>query len=1101
MLHVTPTYRIMRNPLLLILLLFVPFVTEAQQQEARLLRFPAVHGNQIVFSYAGDLYSVDSRGGMARRLTSHDGYEMFPRFSPDGSVIAFTGQYDGNTEVFTIPSKGGVPRRLTYTATLGRDDVADRMGPNNIVMAWTPDGHNITFRSRKESFNSFIGQLFTVSDTGGLSKELPLPTGGFCSWSPDGKKLAYNRIFREFRTWKYYRGGMADEIWIHDFETKETRAITDNDVQDIEPMWAGDEIYFLSDRDRTMNLFVYNTVSGETRKVTDFTDYDIKFPSLGKDYIVFENGGFIYKFSLATKKAEQVHITIANEQPFSRNAYVDASKYIRDGDLSPNGERVAFGARGEIFSLPAEHGITENLTKTPGAHERAIDWSPDGRYIAYFSDESGEYEVYILRQDGTEEAKQLTHGSHSYMYNLDWSPDSKKILFCDRDLTLKYVDVASGKVTLVKKSKRSELRDFSWSPDSKWIAFTETDVNEFDVIYLYNLESGKTVPVTANWYDSGDPEFSADGKYLFFVSRRDFRPTYSNTEWNHAYTNMSKIYLVTLASGTPSPFAPENDVVEVKDDGGSGSNGGGKKDPNGSEGHSGVTVRIDTDNMNQRILSLPVPASNYYNLQAAGDAVYYTERSSGSRGPSNFKMFDLKKKKETDLGSGFRYVISSNGKKMLVSQRNRHAVIDLPHGKITIEDPIDVSGMEVLVDYHKEWKQIFDESWRQMRDFFYVSNMHGLDWKAMHDKYAVLLPYVNHRNDLTYIIGEMISELSVGHSYVLSGNQRPMPKRIETGLLGARLSKHSSGYFRIDKILEGANWNDQLRSPLTEIGVDVGEGDYITAVNGQSTGNMKDIYASLVGKAGKQVELSVNTEPKESGSRKTIVVPISDESGLYYYNWVQENIRKVNEATGGQIGYVHIPDMGVNGLNIFAEYFYPQLRDKKGLIIDDRGNGGGNVSPMIIERLSRVMTHAGSMRGIAEGEPVPGAMVLGPKVLLIDYASASDGDLFAYQFKKKDLGTVIGTRTWGGVVGIRGSLPFIDGGSLNKPEFAHYSADESKWIIEGHGVDPDIVIDNDPSREYEGTDDQLNKAIEVIMGQLDQYKPVPPVPPAPDKSK
>ena len=894
---------------------------------------------------------------------------------------------------------------------------------------------------------------------------------------------------------------MADEIWIYDFETKETKAITDNGVQDIIPMWAGDEIYFLSDRDRTMNLFVYNTASGESSKVTDFTEYDIKFPSLGKDYIVFENGGYIYKFSLASKQAEKVSIQIANENSFSRTGYVDASEYINDRDLAPGGERVIFGARGDIYSLPAKSGITRNLTQTPGAHERDITWSPDGKYIAYVSDESGEYEVYMMKQDASEKPVQLTTGSKSYLYQIRWSPDSKKILFSDRALTLKYVDVATKKVTLVIKSERSELRDFNWSPDSKWIAFTETDDNEFDVIYLYRLETGSIHPVTDNWYDSGNPAFSADGKYLFFVSRRDFNPTYSNTEWNHSYSNMSKVYLATLAADTPSPFAPENDEVKTDSEAASASTDADKKDKgDSSDEKPAISVKIDTEKLNQRILSLPVGASNYFNLQAVTDKVYYSERSSGGRGPASLKMFDLKKKEETELGSGINYIISASGKKMLVFKGDQRAVIDLPQAKIDIKDPIDVSSMNVLVDYRQEWEQVFEESWRQMRDFFYVPNMHGLDWNAMHDKYSVLLPYVNHRNDLTYVIGEMIAELSVGHAYVLSGDQRPTPERIPTGLLGAKLSKHSSGFFRIDEILEGANWNSASKSPLTEIGVNVKEGEFITAVNGQSTSTMEDIYAALVNTAGKQVELSVNSAAQESGSRKAIIVPIDDESSLYYYGWVQDNIRKVNEATNGQIGYIHIPDMGANGLNEFAKYFYPQL-NKKGLIIDDRGNGGGNVSPMIIERLSREMTHAAIMRGITEGDPVPRQTVLGPKVLLINYASASDGDLFPYQFKQKKLGTVIGTRTWGGVVGIRGSLPFIDGGSLQKPEFAHYSASESKWIIEGIGVEPDIFLDNDPAREYSGIDDQLNKAIEVIMEQLDQYTPVPAVPPAPDKSK
>ncbi len=1053
------------------------------QQESRLLRFPAIYGNRIVFSYAGDLYTVDGNGGIARKLTSDIGYEMFPRFSPDGTQIAFTGQYDGNTEVFVMPAEGGTPKRLTYTATLSRDDVSDRMGPNNIVMDWTPDGKYITYRSRKQSFNSFIGQLFRVPAEGGISEELPLPYGGFCSYSPDGSRLAYNRIFREFRTWKYYRGGMADEIWIHDFNSKETTKITDNNEQDIIPMWTGSQIFYLSDRDHTMNVFVYNTDTKETKKVTNFTGYDVKFPSLGKDQIVFENGGYIYKLDVNTGDYEKVSVIIANDNAYSRTELKDASETIRTADLSPNGERVVFGARGEIFTVPAKNGITRNLTQSSGAHDRDAVWSPDGRYIAYFSDRTGEYELYIQKEDGSENAVQLTSGTKTYLYELQWSPDSKKILFSDREFRLQYVDTESKKVTLVKKSKSTELNDFGWSPDSKWIAFTDYETNLYSVVNLYNMESGKIYPVTDKWYYSRNPVFSPDGKYLYFTSSRDFNPTYSETEWNHSYNDMTRVYLAILAADTPSPFAPENDEVMPE---------GEEDEENGND--SGKDVRIDTEGLTSRILSLPVRASNYYNLESAPDRVYYLERHTGNNSLTA-KVFDLKKKKESDLGSNLRFTISANHKKMLVRQNGKYAVIDLPSGQVTIEESLDLSNMKVLTDYRKEWQQIFDESWRQMRDFFYIPNMHGVDWQAMYDKYAVLVPYVNHRDDLTYVIGEMIGELNTGHTYVLSGSDRPRPERIPTGLLGAKISKHESGYFRIDEILEGANWSEALRSPLTEIGLNIKEGDIITAVNGQSTRDMDDIYAALVGTAGKTVELTVNGSAA-AGGRSVLVTPIAGEQELYYYKWVQGNIKKVDEATDGQIGYIHIRDMGPTGLNDFASHFYPQLFDKKGLIIDDRGNGGGNVSPMIIERLRRVMTHSDVMRGRDFGTPNPGAVVLGPKVMLINYASASDGDLFPYQFKTLKLGTLIGTRTWGGVVGIRGSLPFIDGGDLRKPEFANYSGSESKWIIENKGVEPDIYIDNDPSKEYEGEDEQLDKAIEVILQQLDQYTPVP-APPEP----
>jgi tricorn protease len=1094
-----------------IMLTAIPLFSLQAAEEARLLRFPAIHGDRIVFSYAGDLFTVDSEGGVARKLTSHDGYEIFPRFSPDGSKIAFTGQYDGNTEVFVIPAEGGSPKRLTYTATLGRDDVSDRMGPNNLVMDWTPDGKYVTYRSRKQSFNSFVGQLFKVPVEGGLSEELPLPYGGFHSWSADGKRIAYNRIFREFRTWKYYRGGMADEVWIHDFEKKTTEKITDNPAQDIIPMWTGDEIFFLSDRDRTMNVFVYNMSSGQTRKVTQFTEFDVKFPSLGKDHIVFENGGYISTLNIRTKEYDKVSIEIANDHAYSRTELVDASKSITSLDLSPNGERALFAARGEVFTLPAKNGITRNLTQSPGAHDRVASWSPDGKHIAWFSDISGEYELYIRKQDGSEPPVSLTPVFDNYPYDLKWSPDSKKIVFCDRKLRLQVVEVGSKKISLVKKSETTELTDFDWSPDSRWIAYADQDENGLSVIHLYNLESGKTSPVTDNWYWSDSPSFSPDGKYLYFSSLRDYNPTFSITELTIAYTNMEKIYLVTLASNTASPFAPENDEVKIDgEDTGSDMENKGKKDKagkdkdgkNGDEAERKMT-RIDVEGLNSRIIALPIAPMDYDNLHASKDKVYYLagdQVGPGNGGSRTAKVFDLKTKKETELGANMLFTISANHKKMIVRQNGQYAIIDLPQGKVTISDPIDLSGMKVMTDYRKEWKQIYDESWRQMRDFFYVENMHEVDWEEMHAKYEVLVPHVNHRNDLTYVIGELVGELCVGHAYVNSPPGLEGPERIQTGLLGAKLSKDASGYFRIEEILEGANWSNSLRSPLTEVGVDAGQGDYIVAVNGKSTRDMQDIYAALINTAGKTVKLSINSSPTETGAHHELVEPIADESGLYYYNWVHGNIDKVNEATGGQIGYIHIPNMGVDGLNEFAKYYYPQLLNKKGLIIDDRGNGGGFVSRIIVERLRRQLAFAFSLRGRKMGAPVPDGTVLGPKVLLINFASASDGDLFPYQFKKYKLGTVIGTRTWGGVVGIRGTLPFIDSGVLMRPESGSYDPFTGDWIIENHGVEPDIYVNNDPAREYAGEDEQLNKAIEVIMGQLDQHTPILPAKPGNDKS-
>ncbi len=1079
--------------------LFFSFVASAG--EARLLRFPAIHGDQIVFSYAGDLYSVNVSGGMARKLTTHKGYEVFPKFSPDGKYISFTGQYDGNTEVFLIPSEGGVPKRLTYTATLGRDDIGDRMGPNNIVMAWTPDSKYIVYRSRKQSFNSFQGQLFKVPVTGGLSEEIPLSKGGFCSYSPDGTQLAFNWVFREFRTWKYYEGGMADDLRIYDFKNESIKKITDDIHQDIIPMWIGDEIYFLSDRDRTMNLFSYDTKTGSSKKVTDFTDYDIKFPSFDNKFIVFEKGGYIYKFDISSQKAEKISIEIANDEPYSRTVIKDASKSISGADLSPNGERILLSARGDIFSVPAKHGITLNYTKSSGVHERNASWSPDGKTVAYISDRTGEFEIWIENQDGSGDPVQVTKDASTYIFGFEFSPDSKKILYNDKKQKLIIVDIASKKTTIVDQSDEGPWFAYNWSPDSKWITYTKSEKG-MTKIRLYEVATGNITEVTEGWYDSNSPSFSADGKYLIFTSARDFHPIYSRTEWNHAYQDMSRIYLATLAKDTPSPFAPENDVVklksaETKDAAEKEKSRKKSKNETPSE-KKDSSIKVDVEGISGRIFSLPVKASNYFNVTGVKNIIYYNVYSSGGDGMET-KLYDLEKKKETDLGKNINFTLSPNKKKMLVVKQNKYAVIDLPKGKIDFDKTADLSNMKVSVNLKEEWQQIFNESWRQMRDFFYAPNMHGVDWKAMYNKYNVLVPYVNHRSDLTYLIGEMDGELSIGHAYVQNG-ERPMPERIKTGLLGAKLSRDASGYYKIEKILKGANWSRSLTSPLMMIGVDVKEGDFIVAVDGQSVKDMSDIYASLIGKANKEVELTVNSKPTDDGSRKVLIKPIGDESNLYYFNWVQNNIKKVSEATNGEVGYLHVPDMGVTGLNEFVKYYYPQLT-KKALIIDVRGNGGGNVSPMLIERLLRTVTYITMHTGMKTGDVNPGGQLVGPKVTLLDKYSASDGDLFPYRFKYNKIGKLIGTRSWGGVVGYSGSIPCIDGGSIITPSYAPFAADGSGFIIEGWGVEPDIVIENDPAREYEGIDDQLNKAIEVIKDELKNFNyKIPPIPPFPDKS-
>lgn len=1070
----------------------------AQNAESRLMRFPTISTDKIVFSYAGDLYSVDRNGGVARKITNHDGYEMFAKFSPDGNNLAFTAQYDGNTEVYLMPAQGGIPKRLSITATLSRDDISDRMGPNNIVMCWK-DNQHIVYRSRKQTFNDFKGQLFMADVNASLSEELPLPVGGFCSYSPDLSKLAYNRVFREFRTWKYYKGGMADDVWIYDFKTKKIENITNNPAQDIQPMWIGENIYFISDRDRIMNLFVYNINSKQIRKLSNFTDYDIKFPSAGKDAIVFEQAGYIHILDLKTEKITKVSIQINDDFSASRNQWKDASRNIGSSTVSPDGKRIALGARGDVWTLPAKTGITKNITQTSGVHERNVAWSPDGIYIAYISDASGEDEIYIQKQDGSEKAIQITKNADTYKYQIAWSPDSKKIMWSDKMNRLQYVDIASKEILVADQSKDGEFNDYTWSPDSKWIAYAKPDKNSKTKIYLYELQLKSKTAVTDGWYDCGNPAFSSNGKYLFFTSNRDFNPIYSWTEWNHAYTDMTKVYFLTLNKDTKSPFEPVNDEVAIKKEEKTAETKDkkDKKDKKTEEPKADI-LKIDFDGIAQRIAVLPIEAASYWNIAVVDDNVYYQKFSKADK-KTLLMAYNLKDQKENNLGDINGYEITTDNKKMLVNVNGKMSVIDLPKSKPDIKDMIDMSNMKVFVDFKAEWAQIFNESWRQMLYFFYDANMHGVDWKAINKKYAALVQNVNNRNDLNYIIGEMIGELNVGHAYVGGGDKKEA-NRINLGLLGAKISKDVSGYFKINTIMKGENWTRENRSPLTEIGVNVKEGDYIIAINGKSLKEVADYNDLLINTADKQVELTVNSAASESGSHKTIVIPVATEAGLYYYNWVQRNIEKVNKASNGQIGYIHIPDMGVEGLNEFVKYFYPQL-SKKALIIDDRGNGGGNVSPMIIERLNRELV---LMRVSRNNDPQGGrlAMQYGPKVILIDQYSASDGDLFPYQFKTMKIGKAIGVRTWGGVVGIRGSLPFIDGGTLSKPEFAHYDTQGKEFIIEGRGVEPDIRIDNDPAKEYAGEDEQLNKAIEVVLEELkNNPKELPAVPAYPDKSK
>jgi len=1053
----------------------------AQQQEARLLRFPAVGGGKIVFCYAGNLYSVDIAGGEATKLTADVGYECFPRISPDGKTIAFTAQYDGNTEVYKMPLSGGVPERLTYSALSKRDKVGERMGPNNIVMCWTPDGKQVVYRSKQYSFDGMRANLCKVGVEGGIPELIPTSEGGFCSYSPDGKELALNRMFREFRTWKYYRGGQADEIWINKVGTSKLRKITDNDAQDIFPMWVGDKIFYLSDRDRTMNLFVYDTRTSQTRKVTDFTEYDCKFPSFCSEYIVFENGGYIYKYDIKADRTEKVQIFLEDDDVFGRAEFRGVGSSARRFSISPDGNRVLVEARGEIFSVPSGKGPVYNVSLSAGSHEREPVWSPDGQNVAWLSDKSGEYQVYVAPSSDMASARCLTSLKEGYPTNLQWNPDGKTLYFATDKRDIYALVPATGKLDRILISETSRIMDFTLAKDGSWAAYSKTLPNKMSAVYLYDVKAGKSYQVTDRWYDSSSPIFSEDGKYLFFTSARSFSPHYSYVEWNTSYEVKDFIFVLPLSADTQSPTMLSSDEYKPS------------QNSEKSEA-SPSSMKVSVEGMGQRIFKLPVGEGRHYLLFSASDKLYFLTFDNSKQ---SVKVLDLKTLQTSD-GMPYRpLAITADSKKLLVRDKDDFFVTTPDGSPVVKGAKLPMSDIEMMIDHHAEWKQIFDESWRITRDAFYVENMHGADWNHIHEKYGRMLPYVRHRDDLTYLIGEMLGELNVGHAYITSG-ESPEISRIATGLLGARYSKDkTTGAFRITKIYRGADWDPALVSPLTQAGINAKVGEYILSVNGIPSKDLVDVGQALVGKAGKTVSLCIGSDPYGKDARTVYVKPVDSETGLAYYEWVQDNIAKVDRLSGGKVGYIHIPDMGPEGLEMFTKLFYTQL-DKKALIIDDRMNGGGNVSPMILERLQREVYRM-SMHRNGINEPVPNETFYGPKVCLIDKYSCSDGDLFPYGFRKLGLGKLIGKRSWGGIVGISGSKPFIDGQDMRTPFFTSYST-EGEWIIEGHGVEPDINIDINPFDDFLGKDAQLEKAVEVLLEEIKNYPELPGTPAAPIKN-
>ena len=1081
-----------------------------------LLRYPTLSQTQIVFNYGGDLWIVSREGGDARPLTSGVGIETVPHFSPDGSSVAFTGEYDGNRDVYVVPATGGVPRRLTFHPA------------EEIVLGWTPDGTRILFTSAANTFRRRENQLYTVPVTGGFPTQIPLPIAEEASFAADGQHLAYVPFAQWQQAWKRYQGGQTTPIWIADLKDSSTLKVPRENSNDHYPMWVGDTVYFLSDRKGPVSLFAYDVKTKQVAEALHSDGFDFKTASAGPGAIVIEQFGALELYDVSTHQAKNVTIRVSGDLAAVRPHFTKVeTKSIQNFAVSPTGARAVFETWGEIFTVPADKGDIRNVTRSPAVADRNPAWSPDGKSIAYFSDASGEYELHIREQNGLGEARHIALGAPpSFYYDPRWSPDSKKIAYSDKRVGLWYVDLPTGKS---KKVDENYFGAFdkpqftpSWSPDSQWLAYAKSLRSGQQAVFVYSIAQGKAFQVTDGMSDARFPVFDRNGKYLYFAASTNVALTAQELDMSSDERRVSRnVYVAVLSKDESSPLVPESDeekgadkksdkkdeprvafgiADEPKPSADKPAAAGAAKEKSKSKGNDEgdktkpVVVRLDIENLGQRILALPVPPKNYVGLQAGKSGVLFLAEApmvvtedDAENLPQVLQKFDLSKRKvDKFIDEVNDFAVTANGEKLLYRKGDEWlmASADEPPGGEPKPGfgPLKTGDWQVFVDPRAMWAQIYDETWRIERDFFYDPHYHGLDLAKTKKKYAPYLAGLASRDELTYLFNEALGELTVGHMFVRGGD-RPQAKKVKVGLLGADYSL-DNGRYRITRVFSGENWNPDLQAPLTQPGVNVKIGEYVLAVNSRELRATDNLYNFFEGTAGKQVVLKVGPRPDGSGAREVTVVPVDNEDNLRHFAWIEDNRRKVDQATGGRIAYVYVPNTAFAGYTSFNRYFFSQI-GKEGVIIDERFNEGGQLADYIIDYLRRpIMSRVVGREGADWSSP--SQAIYGPKVMIINQMAGSGGDALPWYFRKAKLGPLIGKRTWGGLVGIGGYPELIDGGSVTAPRAAIYGLD-GEWEVENHGVAPDIDVDLDPQAFRAGHDAQLDKAIEVVMGQLNEH--------------